>query len=350
MYFMLYTSHVSISILGLGDLSSGCVILTMLVAALATGRTAWTRERAGVIGTRAAMATFAMSVGMLVLVIADAGNRGAIFGIDRLSAVMLVLVTGVSALVHAFATSYMDSDPRYARFFGWLSFVSACVCTVVLANNFIVLAMGWVGTSIGLYHLQTHYRERPAALAAARLMRRSHQVGDVALVAACVVLALVCGTMRIDAALAEATSLSPVVATSAVALLAIAALSKSAQIPLHRWLPENMEAPTPVSALMHAGIVNVGGFLLARFSLLVVHAPAVAVVIFLVGSGTALWGTACMLVRPDVKRGLAYSTMGQMGYMTLAVRTRRLSRRDLPSRCPRNFQGNALFGLWLCRS
>ncbi len=298
------------------DIAAIFLIFTLLASAFLATKYA-RPERASVVSTRVMMAAFVFGVLALIAVVDGSGARGVLFGIDRLSAIMLVLVTGVSATVHAFATRYMNGDPYFGRFFGGLSFVTAAVCTVVLANNLMTLALGWIGTSIGLYALQTHYRERPAALDAARNMRRAHRIGDIALVGACVALFFACGTTRIDAIVASATRLPLAITTIVVALLALAACSKSAQLPLPSWLPETMEAPTPVSALMHAGIVNAGGFLLARFSALVVHAPAVSIAIFLIGASTAVWGTACMLVRPDVKRGLAYSTVGQMGYMTM---------------------------------
>ena len=315
MEFMFHIAYVWSSVLDIPDIAAIFLILALLVSAVVAGKN--DSRRVGVGSTRVLMATFAMSLLVLYSVVLGPAARGSLFAIDRLSAIMLVLVTGVSSMVHAFAMRYMNADPQYGRFFMWLGFVTASVCTVVLANNLITLAIGWIGTSIGLYALQTHYRQRPSAIDAARLMRRAHRIGDVALVGACVVLFFACDTLRIDAVLAAVTRLSPVVTTIVVALLAVAAFSKSAQIPLQFWLPETMEAPTPVSALMHAGIVNAGGFLLARFSPLVVHAPAVPIAIFFVGAGTAIWGTACMLVRPDVKRGLAYSTVGQMGYMTM---------------------------------
>jgi NADH-quinone oxidoreductase subunit L len=243
-------------------------------------------------------------------------QRDAVFVLDRLAAVMLTLVTGVASVVHAFAVRYMDGDPGFARFFAWLGIVTASVLVVVMANDLVLLALGWIGVSRALYALQTHYRDRPAAIAAAAPMRRAHLLGDGALAIGFVVLALAGRTTRIDALLAQAPTLAHGVVVGVVLLVTLAAFSKSAQLGMHGWLPDTMEAPTPVSALMHAGIVNAGGFLLARFAPLLAHASDVAWAIVVIGFMTALWGAACMLVRSDVKRGLAYSTMSQMGYMT----------------------------------
>lgn len=269
------------------------------------------------LSTGAVGLSFVLSLVAFGATIIQGPERGALLGIDRLGGIMLVLVTGVSTIVHVFATRYMDSDPRYARFFGWLGAVTACVVLVVSANNLMLLAVGWIGVGLGLYRLQTHFCERPAALAAARTMREAHAVGDLAIVIACAALALATHETRIDLALAKVADLSRPEIFVVAAAFAIAAISKSAQIPFHGWLPETMEAPTPVSALMHAGIVNAGGFLLTRFSPIFVHAWPVASVVFVIGAATALWGASCMLVRSDVKRGLAYSTVSQMGFMTM---------------------------------
>lgn len=296
----------------------GLIIAGPLLAAIVLTMLPRTRQHhAGALTTVAIGATFLVSTLVFGAIVSGSAVRGPLLGIDRLSGTMLVLVTGISTLVHAFATRYMDSDPRYARFFFWLSVVTAAVVAVVLANSLVVLAVGWIGVSICLYQLQTHACDRPAAMVAARFMRTSFIVGDAGIVCACIVLGLANGSMRLDTIIGRAAQLPSGLVLLAVAFLTIAAFSKSSQFPLHRWLPETMEAPTPVSALMHAGIVNAGGFLLARFSPLVAHAPSAALVIFIVGAATALWGTSCMMVRSDVKRGLAYSTVGQMGYMTL---------------------------------
>jgi len=286
----------------------GLIIAGPLLAAIVLTMLPRTRQHhAGALTTAAIGATFLVSTLMFGAIVWGSAVRGPLLGIDRLSGTMLVLVTGISTLVHAFATRYMDSDPRYARFFFWLSVVTAAVVAVVLANSLVVLALGWIGVSICLYQLQTHASDRPAAMVAARFMRTAFVIGDAGIVCACIVLGLANGTMRLDTIIGRAAQLPSGLVLLAVALLTIAAFSKSSQFPLNRWLPETMEAPTPVSALMHAGIVNAG----------VAHAPGVALVIFVVGAATALWGTACMMVRSDVKRGLAYSTVGQMGYMTL---------------------------------
>lgn len=288
-----------------------CTLPLLGSIAIAIGR----KQRFAALATMAIALSFALSlVALTASALAPAASNGLV-RLDRLCAVMLVLVTGVSAIVHAFSMRYLDSDPAYARFFGWLSFVTSGVLFVVASNNLALLALAWVSVSLGLFGLQTHFADRPTALAAARAMRIAHLIGDGALVLGCVVLGAQTHEIRIDLAFAQALHEAPSFISIVVGLVAIAAFSKSSQIPFHRWLPDTMEAPTPVSALMHAGIVNAGGFLLARFSPLLGHAPVATSLIFLVGAATALWGVGCMLVRSDVKRGLAFSTQGQMGYM-----------------------------------
>jgi NADH:ubiquinone oxidoreductase subunit 5 (subunit L)/multisubunit Na+/H+ antiporter MnhA subunit len=260
---------------------------------------------------------FLLSCAALALVTVQGPAGGRFIRIDRLAAVMLVLVTGISSVVHAFSIRYLDGDPRIGRFFTRLFIVTACVALLVCANDVLLLAAAWTGVSFALYDLQTHFRERESALAAAVPMRVTHLAGDAAMVFGCILLAFAAGTTRLDAILASGPALPPFTLPAVCSLLTIAAFSKSAQIPFHRWLPETLEAPTPVSALMHAGVVNAGGFAFARFSPFFAELPALMTIVFLAGAATALWGTACMLVRPDVKRGLAYSTMGQMGYMTM---------------------------------
>jgi NADH-quinone oxidoreductase subunit L/NAD(P)H-quinone oxidoreductase subunit 5 len=290
--------------------------LPLLAAACQAVRAIGSPARRAAAGTIAVGGAFALALVGLAAA-ADEPARGLVLDANRLRAVMLVLVTGIATIVHAFARRSMDSDPGYARFFVWLGIVTAAVVAVVEARSLIVLPVAWACVSIALYRLQTHYGDRPAARAAARPLRTALIAGDCALAAGCAILAAATHTLDLDAALAAAPGLAQGTAIAVAALVAIAAFSKSSQMPLHRWLPETMEAPTPVSALMHAGIVNAGGFLLAVFAPLLARCEPVAIAIFVAGTATALWGSSCMLVRPDVKRGLAYSTMGQMGYMTM---------------------------------
>jgi len=239
------------------------------------------------------------------------------FSFDRLTAVMLVLVTGVSGIVHAFSLRYIDVDRRYTTFFRSLNFLTVAVLTVVCTNNIVALVLGWSAVSIGLYLLQRHYRERPQATLAANRMYRVHFLGDLSLGVAAFLLVAANGTTHLSALLRHGEHLHAIELTLIASLIGIAVCTKSAQVPFHAWLPETMEAPTPVSALMHAGVVNAGGFLLARTAGILTHAPSVATILFSLGATSALWGTACMLVRSEVKRKLAYSTMGQMGYMVM---------------------------------
>lgn len=241
---------------------------------------------------------------------------------DALSAVMLVLVGFVGAIVVAYAKNYLDGDPNQGIFFKHLSLTLACALLLMASGNLFQLVLAWIGTSLALHRLLTHYSDRPKAVLAARKKALASRAGDVALVAACALVFHLFGTLDIPTILAQARALSavgevPALLHAAVFLIVVAALVKSAQFPLHGWLGEVMETPTPVSALLHAGIINAGGFLIVRLSPLVALSAPSMDVLALVGGFTALFGSLVMLTVPSVKVALAYSTVAQMGFMML---------------------------------
>jgi len=248
-------------------------------------------------------------------------------GIDALGALMATAVGLVSALVHSFSRRYMQTDPRLGAFCGWLGVITGAVIAVVLAQNVVVLAVAWILTGYALVRLIGHRRDWPAARASSRRALATFALGDAALVAGLGLLAVAAGTTSLPAISAAAGSLAvqswsiggvelPLFAI-ALCLIVVAAMARSAIFPLHQWLLGSMNAPTPVSALMHAGLVNAGGILLARFGYLYAEVPALLTAIFVVGAVTAFLGTALMLVQSDVKRMLGCSTMGQMGFMLM---------------------------------
>jgi NADH-quinone oxidoreductase subunit L/NAD(P)H-quinone oxidoreductase subunit 5 len=255
---------------------------------------------------------------LAVLAFSGTTIAGLAFAVDRLSAVILVLTAGISLTVHAFSVRYMDGDAAELRFFRDIGLMTGAILVMVAAADAIPFVLAWIGASWALASLIGHRRNWAAARASRAKTLRFLSVGDAALVLAAILAVAVYGTTSL-AGIADAAAASPdgVFAIAIAVLLLIAAIAKSAQLPLHGWLPDTMTAPTPVSALMHAGFVNAGGYLLARFAELFLAQPAVLMAAFLIGAATALLGSAAMLVQPDVKRSLAYSTVGQMGFMVM---------------------------------
>jgi NAD(P)H-quinone oxidoreductase subunit 5 len=208
------------------------------------------------------------------------------------------------------------------RFLRWLSFTLASVCSMVLAGNLVLFFVAWVLTSFGLHQLLTHYGDRPNAQRVAYKKFVISRLGDAFLIVAIALIYRACGTVEYAdlLQLMQSNSLElirrPELAWSAV-FLVLGGLTKSAQFPFHTWLPDTMETPTPVSALMHAGVINAGGYLLIRMSCLVEKFPAAMSILVILGGVTAAIGAAIMLTQTNVKRGLAYSTIAQMGMMML---------------------------------
>ncbi|MBB1251490.1 proton-conducting transporter membrane subunit [Rhizobium sp. G21] len=238
--------------------------------------------------------------------------------LDLVSLVMLALVSFVGWVVLRFAGVFLDGEARQGAFTGWMTATLAAVLLLVQAGSLLMLIIGWVGASLLLHRLLLFYPERPAARRAARKKFIVSRFGDAALIGASGLLAVSFETGDIAAILASARQGQELPLTvCAAALFALAALLKSAQFPTHGWLTEVMEAPTPVSALLHAGVVNAGGFLLIRFADVMLQAPGVLAVLVMVGGFTALFGCLVMLTQPAVKTSLAWSTVAQMGFMIL---------------------------------
>ncbi|KAA2283929.1 oxidoreductase [Arenimonas fontis] len=238
--------------------------------------------------------------------------------LDVVSAAMLLLVSFVGWIVVRYARGYLDGESRQGAFAGWLCTAIGAVLMLVQAGNLVQLAGAWIATSLCLHRLLLFYPERAAARRAARKKALFSGLGSAALVLAMLLLGIGYGTTDIATINAEVRAGEMGrLAFAAAALLAVAALLKSAQFPTHGWLTEVMEAPTPVSALLHAGVINAGGFLLIRFADLMVAAPGVLAVLAMLGGFTALFGALVMLTQPAVKTSLAWSTVAQMGFMLL---------------------------------
>ena len=248
------------------------------------------------------------------------GLAGAGFAarIDAVSVTLALLVSFVGWIVVRYSATYLDGEPRHVAFTGWLCVTLAAVLLLVLSGDLIELVVAWIATSMGLHRLLIFYPDRVAAQRAARKKFVAARAADVALIAAAVLLAIGYGTSSISAILdAARAGGGGGLAIAAAGLLAIAALLKSAQFPLHGWLTEVMEAPTPVSALLHAGVINAGGFILIRFADVLLLAPGVLAVLVMIGGFTALFGGLVMLTQPAVKTSLAWSTVAQMGFMIM---------------------------------
>ncbi len=244
------------------------------------------------------------------------------FTLDPLSALMLMVITGVGFLIHVYSVGYMEHDPGVARFFSYMNFFIFSMLTLVLAADFVILIIGWALVALSSYLLIGFWHDRPSAVLAARKAFITQVIGDVALVIAAFLIVLNTHTLSLPNIFArtQAFPAGGALITGICALLAIGAFAKSAQFPLHTWLPDAMEGPTPVSALIHAAtMVTAGVYLIARFHVLFNLAPVAEGMVACVGMGTALMAGIIALSQVDIKRVIAYSTMSQIGLMIYAV-------------------------------
>lgn len=304
----------------------------LLVAAAVAHRDRVVRPRRALLATRlatwAAAGTAATSAALLALAgplgspVLGVDGLGISVRLDALSAIMFGLVAFVGAVVVQFSRNYLDGDARQGRFLGDLSLTLAAVMLLVLAGNLLQLVVAWVATSLALHRLLVFYPERPAAQLAARKKFLFARIGDASVALGAWLLFDAFGTADIAAILetaraALAAGAVPPGVPLAAGCIALAAVLKSAQFPTHGWLTEVMETPTPVSALLHAGLVNAGGFLLIRFADVMLLGSASLHGLALVGGFTALFGSLAMLTQTSIKVSLAFSTVAQMGFMIL---------------------------------
>ncbi len=306
-----------------------------------------------VIGERGAMAVTVTCVGLAAIIsivlffdIAVGGNDRTVtlftwmhsgafeanwaLKLDTLTVVMLVVVTVVSAMVHIYSIGYMSHDHAKARFFAYLSLFTFMMLMLVTADNFIQLYFGWEGVGVASYLLIGFWYHKPSANNAAIKAFLVNRVGDFGLALGIFAIFKIFGSVNFDTVFGMAGEMSDHyfeflgyevhALTTACVLLFIGAMGKSAQLGLHTWLPDAMEGPTPVSALIHAAtMVTAGVFLVARMSPLFEFAPAALVLVTVVGAATALVAATIGMTQFDIKRVIAYSTMSQLGYMFFAL-------------------------------
>ena len=251
----------------------------------------------------------------------DSGNRFGAY-IDGTACLMLLMVSVVGTAVSRFSIRYLDGESMQGRYFRWLGFTAGAVSMMVVVSNLLLFFAAWVMTSFGLHQLLLHYRHRRAAHRAAWTKFTISRIGDAFLIASLILTFKTFGTFDLPTLfqLAKDVAATGNATAGPIAIgwcLVLGAVTKSAQFPFHTWLPNTMETPTPVSALMHAGIVNAGGYLIIRMSHLVALAPEALVALALIGAFTACFGGIVMMTQPSVKRALAYSTIAQMGFMML---------------------------------
>jgi NADH-quinone oxidoreductase subunit L len=257
----------------------------------------------------------------------QAGSFQAVCGfmLDHLSGLMILIVTGVGFLIHVYSTAYMHDDPGFYRFFAYLNLFMFSMLTLVLANNYLLMFVGWEGVGLCSYLLIGFWFKKQSAADAGKKAFIVNRVGDFGFILAAL---LIFWTFKsVDyvqvfsaAAAMPADQLGMIGTLTAICLLMfVGATGKSAQIPLYVWLPDAMEGPTPVSALIHAAtMVTAGVYMVARSAVLFDRAPGALLVVAVIGAATALVAASIALVQTDIKKVLAYSTVSQLGYMFLA--------------------------------
>jgi NADH-quinone oxidoreductase subunit L len=244
------------------------------------------------------------------------------FLIDPLSAVMILVVTGVGFLIHVYSVGYMAHDPDYSRFFTYLNLFMASMLTLVLANNFVLMYVGWEGVGLCSYLLIGFWYEKRSATDAGKKAFIVNRIGDFGFALGIMLLFWTLGSVHFSTVFnlaPDKMAYGGGIVTAATLLLFLGATGKSAQVPLYVWLPDAMEGPTPVSALIHAAtMVTAGVYMVARCNVLFVMAPTTLLVVAIVGIFTAFYAATIGLFQNDIKRVLAYSTVSQLGYMFVA--------------------------------
>jgi NADH-quinone oxidoreductase subunit L len=239
---------------------------------------------------------------------------------DQLSALFLLLITGVGALIHIYSVGYMAHDERRPRFFAYLNLFIAAMLVLVLANNYFGLFLGWEGVGLASYLLIGFWQHKPSAAVAAKKAFVVNRVGDLGMALGIMLSFATFGTTSFAGISAVSGKASDGVLTALGLLFLLAACGKSAQVPLQSWLLDAMEGPTPVSALIHAAtMVTAGVYLVVRSNFIYEHAHVAQTAVVIVGAVTVLWGAAIGCAKDDIKKALAGSTMSQIGYMMLAA-------------------------------
>jgi NADH-quinone oxidoreductase subunit L len=303
-----------------------------------------TKAVSGGVAVVAMLASFATSVAAVLQMLGQPGPTRAVeqtiytwmavgdlavpfaFRVDPLASVMILVVTGVGSLIHIYSLAYMheERESEYARYFSYLNLFAAFMLVLVLGTTFPVMFVGWEGVGLCSYLLIGFWFHKPSAIEAGKKAFVVNRIGDFAFVLGMALLWTTFGTLDFQGLAVAAAGLPPEagfgVLSIATLLLFIGATGKSAQIPLYVWLPDAMEGPTPVSALIHAAtMVTAGVYMIGRNAVLFSHAPDTLLVVAVIGAATALMAGTIGLVQNDIKRVLAYSTVSQLGYMFLAM-------------------------------
>jgi NADH-quinone oxidoreductase subunit L len=311
--------------------TAGALASTMMVAAFAVAVFAFGQLLGLPSDARAFDVTVAQWIPAIPLAVGS-GTIGAFqvpwgFRLDPLSGVMILVVTGIGTLIHIYSTAYMAEEPRggVARFFCYLNLFCFFMLMLVLGNNFLVMFVGWEGVGLCSYLLIGYWYEKKSASDAGKKAFLTNRVGDWGFILGVFLVFFTFGTLDFRA-VQNAAATMPVetghfgVLSAICLLLFVGATGKSAQIPLYVWLPDAMEGPTPVSALIHAAtMVTAGVYMLGRNAVLLSHAPMVMEIVAIVGVLTAFMAATIALVQYDIKRVLAYSTVSQLGYMFTAI-------------------------------
>nr|WP_206324270.1 NADH-quinone oxidoreductase subunit L [Streptomyces sp. HNM0574] len=242
------------------------------------------------------------------------------FQLDQLSMTFVLLITGVGTLIHLYSVGYMEHDARRRRFFGYLNLFLAAMLLLVLADNYLLLYVGWEGVGLASYLLIGFWQHKPSAATAAKKAFLVNRVGDAGLAIAIFLMFTTFGSFAFAPVLSDAGAASEGMLTAIGLTLLLAACGKSAQVPLQSWLGDAMEGPTPVSALIHAAtMVTAGVYLITRSGAIFNGAPDAQTVVVIVGAVTLLFGAIVGCAKDDIKKALAGSTMSQIGYMVLAA-------------------------------
>ncbi|MGH9188557.1 MAG: NADH-quinone oxidoreductase subunit L [Acidimicrobiales bacterium] len=298
----------------LGDPKAGYLATAMMVAAFGVTLVVF----AGLLGMDAEHRSTTLSLFTWI----PSGALQVDFGflVDPLSVTMALFVTGVGALIHVYSIGYMHRDERYPTFFVYLNLFAFSMLVLVLSSSFLGTFLGWEGVGACSYFLISFWFERPTAATAGKKAFVTNRVGDFGFMVAMFLIFATVGSLQYTTVFGDAEGLSKGTATAIALLLFLGAAGKSAQLPLYVWLPDAMEGPTPVSALIHAAtMVTAGVFLMVRVNPILAVAPDAATVIAVVGVLTALFAATIACAQNDIKKVLAYSTISQLGYMFLAV-------------------------------
>ncbi len=293
------------------------------------------KDKAGWIASLSVLGAFGLSIQAFLLVregitfdgnLFDwivAGNFHTSFGVlvDELSVIMMLIVTGVGFLIHVYSNGYMHGDPGIARYFAYLNLFIFSMLLLVMGNNLLLLYLGWEGVGLCSYLLIGFWYQKPSAAKAGLKAFITNRVGDFGFAIGIFIIFKAIGTIYYSQIFQQTEELLAAgVLTAATLLLFVGATGKSAQFPLHVWLPDAMEGPTPVSALIHAAtMVTAGVYMVARFSPLYSLSEVAMAVVVIIGTFTALFAATMALVNNDIKRVLAYSTISQLGYMFIGV-------------------------------